>query len=173
MSFPTSVSSYVVALAIDGFLLFFCSIHVSIIISIVITIEHSILVNNIWWADDISQEPYRAVCQPEPPGVARVWPPHGVHPPLPVCGGVVLILHQHPSPGVSWVQVQEQTCDEWARPLWSHHHLTHRQHQEGPGGGLVQGGLLYIVILLLYIWVTVNIFIVTIHNLSFLGWFTL
>ena len=43
MAFPTSVSSYVVALAIDAFLLFFCSIHVSILISIVITIKHSII----------------------------------------------------------------------------------------------------------------------------------
>ena len=64
-----------------------------------------IAVDHFWWVNDRTQEPHRPVCQPQPPGVARVLPAHAVHHPLLVCGGVVLFLYQPASTSISSVQV--------------------------------------------------------------------
>ena len=138
MAFTFAAFTYIVALIIDAFLIFFAIFHVSRVCSNLRRVEqkksifcrasqsallHQILENNlnrcsetviisdncIWRTKNWLQEPDRPVRQSKPLGIAGIHPPFHLQLPVPDRGGVVQYRPQHPPHGLSCPQISQET----------------------------------------------------------------
>ena len=90
MAFTFAAFTYICALVIDAFLIFFAIFHVSKTFYSKALFYHNEFPDHcIRRAEDRLQEPYRPMRQPEPPGAPGVHPAHRLQHPIPHGGGVV------------------------------------------------------------------------------------
>ena len=130
MAFTFAAFSYIAALIIDAFLLFFSIFHVSRETCSKTPRREkpdlNVLDHSFWRAENWLQESHRPVQQPEPAGVTGIPAPHPHQHPLPGSRGVVHHPPQppahclpHPQVGVQWRgQLSKLQCSGTFTAQW-------------------------------------------------------
>ena len=160
MAFTFAAFSYIMALTVDAFLIFFAIFHVCILflISAVFRTFSKLsklrpIDNCFRRVEDGLQEPHRSVQQPQPSGVAGVHHAHIFQHVVLVCRRVVLPGPQRPPDRLPHPQVRQEAGHVRAGTLRPHLHHERGRFEQMSEGRLDQACVLSTLVFLLSLWV--------------------